>query len=662
MSDQQAPGAPGIPARWTSSAKSGVGTALNPSSRVWFTLSHGIFNEIYYPRVDQACTRDLGLIVTDGKDFFSEEKRQTDQKIEYLEDGVPAYRLVNSCMEGRYRIEKEIVSDPKRDTVIQHTRFIPTKGNLSDYHVYALLAPHLGNQGEHNDAWIGDYNGTPMLFAERDGNALAMACSSGWVKRSVGYVGTSDGWQDLNEHKLLTRQYDEARGGNVALTGEVDLSASQGEFTIVVGFGQNPAEAGFRALASLQDGFDEARKTYASGWQSWQKRLPTMGDTRPRDKDLFRTSMAVLEIHEAVRFPGGIIASLSIPWGFEKGDDDLGGYHLVWPRDLAETAGGLLAAHAHDDVRRVLHYLQVTQDANGQWPQNMWLDGRPYWSGIQMDETAFPVLLVDMARREGMLKKAELERFWPMVRKAAAFLLRNGPVTQEDRWEEDPGYSPFTLAVEISALLAAADLAKERGEKEIARYLQETADSWNENIERCSRLKPPLDRPGTATMKMAMARKRTAVRLMGPELGGPGPCSPERGRITSWLPAIARRQSVCCRSWNLFQMMAACSLNRYGIRRTFRKRNYSLASLPAPPCRWFGRMPNMLNCADQLRMAEYSICPTKPFSAIYRIRSKPILCHGVSTTRYSRSRRERSCASNYSLRQRSIGARINGPR
>jgi glucoamylase len=484
MSDQQAPGAPGIPARWTSSAKSGVGTALNPSSRVWFTLSHGIFNEIYYPRVDQACTRDLGLIVTDGKDFFSEEKRQTDQKIEYLEDGVPAYRLVNSCMEGRYRIEKEIVSDPKRDTVIQHTRFIPTKGNLSDYHVYALLAPHLGNQGEHNDAWIGDYNGTPMLFAERDGNALAMACSSGWVKRSVGYVGTSDGWQDLNEHKLLTRQYDEARGGNVALTGEVDLSASQGEFTIVVGFGQNPAEAGFRALASLQDGFDEARKTYASGWQSWQKRLPTMGDTRPRDKDLFRTSMAVLEIHEAVRFPGGIIASLSIPWGFEKGDDDLGGYHLVWPRDLAETAGGLLAAHAHDDVRRVLHYLQVTQDANGQWPQNMWLDGRPYWSGIQMDETAFPVLLVDMARREGMLKKAELERFWPMVRKAAAFLLRNGPVTQEDRWEEDPGYSPFTLAVEISALLAAADLAKERGEKEIARYLQETADSWNENIER----------------------------------------------------------------------------------------------------------------------------------------------------------------------------------
>lgn len=484
MSEQQAPGAPGIPARWTSSAKSGVGTALNVASRVWFTLSHGIFNEIYYPRVDQACTRDLGLIVTNGTDYFSEEKRQADHKIEFLAKGVPAFRLVNACQEGRYRIEKEILSDPRRDAVMQHTSFIPLQGELSDYHVFALLAPHLGNQGNHNDAWIGEYNGVEMLFAERDGTALALACSTGWLKRSVGYVGTSDGWQDLNQHKLMKWQYSEARDGNVALTGEVDLTAAQGEFTLVVGFGQNPAEAGFRALASLQDGFAEARKIYTKDWQSWQKRLPEMDGVKETGGDLFRTSMTVLEIHEAVRFPGGIIASLSIPWGFDKGDDDLGGYHLVWPRDLAETAGGLMAAHAYDDVRRVLHFLQVTQDANGGWPQNMWLDGRSYWSGIQMDETAFPILLVDMARREGMLARAELNRFWPMVRKAASFLVCNGPVTQEDRWEEDPGYSPFTLAVEISAMLAGADLADKMGEKEIARYLRETADSWNENIER----------------------------------------------------------------------------------------------------------------------------------------------------------------------------------
>ena len=70
-----APGAPGIAARWTSSAKSGVGTALSPACRIWFTISHGILNEVYYPRVDHACTRDLGLIVCGPDGYFSEEKR-----------------------------------------------------------------------------------------------------------------------------------------------------------------------------------------------------------------------------------------------------------------------------------------------------------------------------------------------------------------------------------------------------------------------------------------------------------------------------------------------------------------------------------------------------------------------------------------------------------
>ena len=97
----------------------GVGTALNNKSNVWFTLSHGIFNEIYYPRIDQACIRDMGLLVTDGAAFFSEEKRNCDSEIHWLADGVPAFRLVNTCREGRYRIEKLIVSDPQRDTVLQ---------------------------------------------------------------------------------------------------------------------------------------------------------------------------------------------------------------------------------------------------------------------------------------------------------------------------------------------------------------------------------------------------------------------------------------------------------------------------------------------------------------------------------------------------------------
>src|SRR5207253_10709416 len=102
-SDMFAPGWPGIPARWTSSAKSGLGTAVSRASRVWFTLSHGILNEIYYPRVDNACTRDLGFIVTDGHAYFSEEKRDAHHETWQLDAGVPCYRVRNTANDGRYR-------------------------------------------------------------------------------------------------------------------------------------------------------------------------------------------------------------------------------------------------------------------------------------------------------------------------------------------------------------------------------------------------------------------------------------------------------------------------------------------------------------------------------------------------------------------------------
>ena len=481
---QDAPGQPGIPARWTSSAKSGVGTALNPASRVWFTISHGIFNEIYYPRVDQACTRDMGLIVTDGREYFSEEKRDTQSRVEFVAEGVPAFRLGNTSRDGRYRIEKEIVADPRRDVVLQRTRFVPLQGQLSDYHLYVLLAPHLGNRGSGNTARVGDYKGEPMLFASRDDTALALACSAPWLNRSAGYAGVSDGWQDLSAHKSMQWTYARAADGNVALTGEIDLPAGNGEFVLALGLGTNDAEAGYRALASLQDGFEAALEEYVHEWQGWQQPLLHLEKVQSDPRGLYRVSTAVLRTHEAKRFPGGIIASLSIPWGFDKGDDDLGGYHLAWPRDLVETAEGLIAVGAQHDARRVLRYLQVTQEADGHWPQNMWLDGSTFWGGVQLDETAFPILLVDLARREKTLSHDEVNRYWPMARRAAGYLVRNGPVTQEDRWEEDPGYSPFTLAVEVAALLAAADLAAENDESQIAAYLQETADAWNANIER----------------------------------------------------------------------------------------------------------------------------------------------------------------------------------
>ena len=486
MSERFAPGWPGIPPTWTSSSKSGVGTAFGPGSRVWFTLSHGIVNEIYYPRIDRACTRDLELIVTDGRDFFSEEKRHARSEVAWIAPGVPAFRLLNTCLRGRYSIEKLILCDPSREVLLQRIRFTPLQGSFADYRLHVLLAPHLGNVGSDNTGWVGDYKGVPMLMAERDGQGLSLGCSAPWLKRSAGFVGFSDGWQDLNAHRQITEEYTRAEKGNVALVGEIDIQQG-GEFVLALGFGTTSSEAAQRAHASLIEGFESAQAAYIADWQKWQKSLAQLDLAPP--PNLYRASTAILRVHEDKAFPGGIIASLSIPWGFSKGDEDIGGYHLVWPRDLVESAGALMAAGANDDALRVLNYLQSTQDKDGHWAQNMWLDGTPYWSGVQMDETAFPILLADLLQREGSLDGTALAGVWPMVRSAAAFIVCNGPVTQQDRWEEDAGYSPFTLATEIAALIVAADLADRYGEPAAAEYFRETADTWNDCVEKWTYVK-----------------------------------------------------------------------------------------------------------------------------------------------------------------------------
>ena len=485
MSDSErfAPGWPGIPPRWTSSAKTGIGTALNLHSRVWFTLSHGIMNEIYFPRVDQACTRDQGLIVTDGRSYFSDEKRHCSFENLPIEPGVPVYELTNAALDGRYRIEKEVFSDPYRNVVLQKIRFVPLQGKLDNYRVYAWLAPHLANCGAGNTGWVGDYKGSSMLFAQRDSCALAFGCSAPWKKMTVGFVGFSDAWQDLSQNFQMTWEYTRAENGNIALAAEIDLAACKGEFVLAIGFGGIWSEAGEQVRSALLYPYDELREQYVWEWKRFQQTLLRL-DEPERKRDLYRASAAVLRSHESKDVLGGVIASLSIPWGFTKGDEDLGGYHLVWPRDLVETALGFLAAGADADALRIMHYLEVTQEADGHWPQNMWMDGRPYWNGLQMDETAFPILLIDALRREAPFVLGDLKRWWQVVKPAAGFLLRNGPVTQQDRWEEDAGYSPFTLAVEVSALLAAADLGDAVGEKDVAQYLREIADCWNDNIER----------------------------------------------------------------------------------------------------------------------------------------------------------------------------------
>lgn len=479
-----APGQPGIEPRWTSSAKTGVGTALSVQSPVWFTLSHGILNEVFYPRPDRACIRDLGFIVTGSNGYFKEEKRDCRFQVETVAAGVPAFKLTNTALDGAWKIEKQVLTDPERPCVLQKLGFTALKGKSSDYKIYALLAPHLVNAGAQNTAWIGQHEGHDVLFAQGHGTSLALVCSVPWGAKSAGYVGVSDAWTQLVNQGELNPTYARADNGNVSLGGEIQFDAKNRTVVLALGFGTTPEEAAKTALASLAAGFDKAAKYYQAAWQAWQGGLLKLDRKISGPLNGYRISTAVLATHCSLNPAGAAIASLSIPWGASKSDNDLGGYHLVWPRDLVETAGGFLAAGDSKTALSILTFLREVQSADGSWPQNMWLDGEPYWGGIQLDECAFPLLLADMLFRGGHLTGDKLEAFMPMIRQAAGFVIRNGPITGQDRWEEDAGFSTFTLAVIVAALLAAADLFEAVDDQVSAKHLRETADCWNEQIEK----------------------------------------------------------------------------------------------------------------------------------------------------------------------------------
>ena len=204
-------------------------------SRVWFTISHGIVNEIYYPRVDQACVRDLGLIVTDGDAFFAEVKRDCETVVERIEDGVPAFRLTSTHRGGRFRMINRVIADPRSDSIVLHIRL--EDSSKSGLRVFSLLAPHLVNAGAHNNGQLGEYKGHEMLCAVGGGTHLAMLANPPFLARSVGFVGASDGWRQLRDHGRLTDPYDTATDGNVALSAELAMGAD-GASVLAVGFGR----------------------------------------------------------------------------------------------------------------------------------------------------------------------------------------------------------------------------------------------------------------------------------------------------------------------------------------------------------------------------------------------------------------------------------------
>src|SRR5947209_1358523 len=452
-------GAPGIEPRWTSSAKEGVGTSYHTSCRVWFTLSHGIVNEIYYPHVDQPNTRDFQFLISDGETFCHEEKRDLTHAIDYPERDCLFYRLTNSEPGGRYRVVKYVFADPHQSVLLVHTKVEVLDESLrGKLRLYALLAPHIAGYGAGNSGWCSEVGNIKLIRAQRENVNLIMACTTGFSRRSVGYVGFSDGWQDLMDNFQMDWEFRTAEEGNIALTGEIRLPPTN-EFTVAVAFGRSYQSTTAKLFQSLAEPFELHRQGYVRQWQ--RAVVNPKFDFSPDTSDgggMYRLSRCILLAHEDKVFQGAMVASMSIPWGETRGDNDLGGYHLVWTRDLVQSAGALLATGQTGTPLRALIWLAAIQLPDGSFPQNSWLNGGAYWKRLQRGEIAAPILASWRVPREG----AALGLFDPtvMILRAARYLILQGAVTGQERWEENSGYSPSTLATVIAGLVCAAEFLK----------------------------------------------------------------------------------------------------------------------------------------------------------------------------------------------------------
>ncbi|MEB3829619.1 glycoside hydrolase family 15 protein [Phormidium sp. CCY1219] len=472
-------GKPGIEPRWTQGSKDGVGTAYSASSRVWFTLWNGAITEIYYPTIDWPQIRDCQYLVSDGKSFFHEEKRDLDSRVERLWQEGLGYRIINCAPEQRYTIIKEIIADPHIPCVLQHTKLEGDRDVLSQLRLYALCAPHLEVGGWGNNAHVIEVAGREILAAQKNSSWVALAASIPFSRLSCGYVGHSDGWTDLADNFQMDWEFDCALDGNVALTGELDREGCR-EFTLALGFG----DCLHKAVTSLFQGLDVPFASHAQRYrEQWQRtccRMVALDGESTDGGNLYHSSVSLLLAHEDKSYSGALISSLSIPWGQRKGDRDRRGYHMVWTRDMVNSATGLLAAGNRETPLRALVYLAASQQPDGSFPQSFWLNGNPCQTGIQLDQVALPILLVWRLYRDNALRNFDP---YPMVMRAAKYLVMCGPMTEQDRWEQASGYSPATLACNIAALIGVACMARDRGDRNTAQFLEEYADFLECHIE-----------------------------------------------------------------------------------------------------------------------------------------------------------------------------------
>jgi glucoamylase len=459
---------------WGPGRKVAFGAAPGSKSKVWYTLADGTLSEVFFPFLDRIALHELRFFVAAGGAPPVDDAADAQHSVSWISPGVPAFRVDSTHHE--YRLTKEIFSDPEENAILLAATFTP---ELPDVRLYLQASAHWQPGTEGNFASIIDTHPPALLMRQQE----VWICIVGPFSRATaGYFRSSDVQIDLNDGDgRLTYLYDRAGPGNVAVGAEVGVRA--GSFQLAIGFAHTRADAEEVARNALQKGAGNVRQAFERAWHSQPEIPQSFAKVSGDEGMLARASFAVLHCLEDKSHAGAFIAAPAAPWG-ETNHDGNHVYHLIWPRDLCRIATALLDAGDSDAALRAFRHLQVHQRPDGGWYQNWFLDGTPHWTSTELDQVALPILL---AWRLGVAGCLDHDPYPTMVRPAAQFLIREGPMTVLDRWEDLGGLSPSTLAASIAALIVAAEFAHEAGEHVAASHLRAVADYWNDRVERwCS--------------------------------------------------------------------------------------------------------------------------------------------------------------------------------
>lgn len=463
-----APGAPGKDAQWASAGKQAVGTSNTLESKVWFTLQGGALTEVFFPTADTPNVQSLEFVVVNPTSRKVETEREdSTHEVKLLNYHSLSFRQINTGLHGAWRVIKTYTTDPARNTVLIDVKF-ETKGDALALYVY--FDPSLNNSGMQDTAWT---QGDALLANEAD-KFSALLFSGGFTEATSGFYRVSDGLDQLKQNGRIVTAYRRAENGNVAQLARIKQPA---QFTLALGFGESADAALAAARNSLKKGFQVCRRQYEEGWRRMARRLPRVD---PKYQSQFNLAALVLGAHEDKTFRGANVASLSAPWitGTAANGPHVGGYHLVWARDLYQVATAYLALNDKPAAERALNYLfTIQQRPDGSFPQITWIDGRPIGDAIQMDEVSYPLILAYQ------LGRTDRQTYLKHIKRTADYIVRVGPVTQQERWEEKAGYSPATIAAQIAGLVCAAEIAKHNGDETSARVYLDTADGWVRNVE-----------------------------------------------------------------------------------------------------------------------------------------------------------------------------------